>query len=71
MVLALAGPESGELATAELEMQLRSLMGMMSKLVRERDLGAQVGERRQSHEAEQGRWGLGLMLWSVSCHNSE
>ncbi|XP_051002848.1 coiled-coil domain-containing protein 88B [Acomys russatus] len=41
VVLPLAGPEPGELAAAELEMQLRSLTGMMSKLVRERDLGAQ------------------------------
>ncbi|KAL1788326.1 coiled-coil domain-containing protein 88B [Sigmodon hispidus] len=41
VVLALAGPESGELVAVELEMQLRNLMGMMSRLVRERDLGAQ------------------------------
>lgn len=50
VVLALAGPESGELVAEELETQLRSLTGMMSRLVRERDLGAQVGDR-------QGRWG--------------
>lgn len=55
VVLALAGPESGELAAEELEMQLRSLTGIMSRLARERDLGAQVGDR-------QGRWG---------CHNPE
>ncbi|KAL6045852.1 hypothetical protein STEG23_024356 [Scotinomys teguina] len=41
VVLALAGPESGELVPVELEMQLRNLMGTMSRLVRERDLGAQ------------------------------
>ncbi|XP_021497978.2 coiled-coil domain-containing protein 88B isoform X1 [Meriones unguiculatus] len=41
VVLALAGPEPGELVAAELEMQLQSLMGTMSRLVRERDLGAQ------------------------------
>lgn len=41
VVLALAGPESAELVAEELEMQLRNLMGMMSRLVRERDLGAQ------------------------------
>lgn len=55
VVLALAGPESGELVAEELEMQLRSLTGMMSRLARERDLGAQVGD-------SQGRWG---------CHNPE
>ncbi|XP_052617287.1 coiled-coil domain-containing protein 88B isoform X1 [Peromyscus californicus insignis] len=41
VVLALAGPESGELVAVELEMQLRNLMRTMSRLVRERDLGAQ------------------------------
>ncbi|XP_021007470.1 coiled-coil domain-containing protein 88B [Mus caroli] len=41
VVLALAGPESGELVAEELEMQLRSLTGIMSRLARERDLGAQ------------------------------
>ncbi|KAK7813129.1 hypothetical protein U0070_005034 [Myodes glareolus] len=41
VVLALAGPESGELVAVELEMQLRNLMGTMSRLVRERDLEAQ------------------------------
>ncbi|XP_028626923.1 coiled-coil domain-containing protein 88B isoform X2 [Grammomys surdaster] len=41
VVLALAGPESGELVAEELEMQLRSVMGVTSRLVRERDLGAQ------------------------------
>ncbi|XP_020018026.2 coiled-coil domain-containing protein 88B isoform X3 [Castor canadensis] len=41
VVLALAGPDPGELGTFELEMQSRSLMGTLSKLVRERDLGAQ------------------------------
>lgn len=55
MVLALAGPEPGELVAEELEMQLRSVMGVMSRLVRERDLGAQVGNRR-------GRWAWGLSV---------
>ncbi|XP_008565674.1 PREDICTED: coiled-coil domain-containing protein 88B [Galeopterus variegatus] len=41
VVLALAGPEPGELALPELEMLSRSLMGTLSKLARERDLGAQ------------------------------
>ncbi|CAO2584482.1 Coiled-coil domain-containing protein 88B [Lemmus lemmus] len=41
VVLALAGPESGELVAVELEMQLRNLMVTMSRLVRERDLEAQ------------------------------
>lgn len=41
VVLALTGPESAELVAEELEMQLRNLMGTMSRLVRERDLGAQ------------------------------
>lgn len=54
VVLALAGPESGELVAVELEMQLRNLMGTMSRLVRERDLEAQVGNRQQSHGGEQG-----------------
>lgn len=43
MVLALAGPEPGELAPAELEMLSRSLMGTLLRLARERDVGAQVG----------------------------
>ncbi|XP_012318503.2 coiled-coil domain-containing protein 88B [Aotus nancymaae] len=41
VVLALSGPEPGELAPAELEMLSRSLMGMLLRLARERDLGAQ------------------------------
>ncbi|XP_036182688.1 coiled-coil domain-containing protein 88B [Myotis myotis] len=41
MVLALAGPEPGELAPAELEMLSRSLMGTLLRLARERDVGAQ------------------------------
>ncbi|KAL2805807.1 coiled-coil domain-containing protein 88B precursor, partial [Daubentonia madagascariensis] len=41
VVLALAGPEPGELAPPELEVLSRSLMGTLSKLARERDLGAQ------------------------------
>nr|XP_055096822.1 coiled-coil domain-containing protein 88B isoform X1 [Symphalangus syndactylus] len=41
VVLALSGPEPGELAPAELEMLSRSLMGTLSRLARERDLGAQ------------------------------
>ncbi|KAK1335507.1 hypothetical protein QTO34_003293 [Cnephaeus nilssonii] len=40
-VLALAGPEPGELAPAELEMLSRSLMGTLLRLARERDVGAQ------------------------------
>lgn len=55
MVLAMAGPESGELVAEELEMQLRSMMGVMSMLVRERDLGAQVENRR-------GQWAWGLSV---------
>lgn len=42
-MLALAGPEPGELAPAELEMLSRSLMGTLLRLARERDVGAQVG----------------------------
>ncbi|XP_045226482.2 coiled-coil domain-containing protein 88B isoform X3 [Macaca fascicularis] len=41
VVLALSGPEPGELTPAELEMLSRSLMGTLSRLARERDLGAQ------------------------------
>ncbi|XP_036273211.1 coiled-coil domain-containing protein 88B [Pipistrellus kuhlii] len=41
LVLALAGPEPGELAPAELEMLTRSLMGTLLRLARERDVGAQ------------------------------
>ncbi|XP_014393686.1 PREDICTED: coiled-coil domain-containing protein 88B [Myotis brandtii] len=41
MVLALAGPEPGELAPAELETLSRSLMGTLLRLARERDVGAQ------------------------------
>ncbi|XP_039716225.1 coiled-coil domain-containing protein 88B isoform X2 [Pteropus medius] len=41
MVLALAGPEPGELAPSELEMLSRSLMGTLLRLARERDVGAQ------------------------------
>ncbi|XP_061262752.1 coiled-coil domain-containing protein 88B [Bos javanicus] len=41
LVLALTGPEPGELAPPELEMLSRSLMGTLLKLARERDLGAQ------------------------------
>lgn len=47
MVLALAGPDPGELAPPELEMLSRSLMGTLLRLVRERDVGAQV---------RRGRW---------------
>ena len=39
LVLALTGPEPGELAPPELEMLSRSLMGTLLKLARERDLG--------------------------------
>ncbi|XP_013369676.1 PREDICTED: coiled-coil domain-containing protein 88B isoform X2 [Chinchilla lanigera] len=41
VVLTLAGPEPGELAPSELEMLSRSLMATLSRLARERDLGAQ------------------------------
>nr|XP_006216797.1 LOW QUALITY PROTEIN: coiled-coil domain-containing protein 88B [Vicugna pacos] len=41
VVLALAGPEPGELAPPELETLSRSLMGMLLRLARERDVGAQ------------------------------
>lgn len=42
VVLALAGPEPGELAPPELETLSRSLMGMLLRLARERDVGVQV-----------------------------
>ncbi|XP_057583531.1 coiled-coil domain-containing protein 88B [Hippopotamus amphibius kiboko] len=41
LVLAMAGPETGELAPPELEMLSRSLMGTLLRLARERDVGAQ------------------------------
>ncbi|XP_045711312.1 coiled-coil domain-containing protein 88B isoform X2 [Phyllostomus hastatus] len=41
VVLALAGPEPGELASPELEMLSRNLMGTLLRLARERDVGAQ------------------------------
>ncbi|XP_058924150.1 coiled-coil domain-containing protein 88B isoform X3 [Kogia breviceps] len=41
LVLALAGPEPGELAPPELEVLSRSLVGTLLRLARERDLGAQ------------------------------
>ncbi|KAJ8795743.1 hypothetical protein J1605_002505 [Eschrichtius robustus] len=41
LVLALAGPEPGELAPPELEMLSRSLVGTLLRLARERDVGAQ------------------------------
>ncbi|KAG8522669.1 LOW QUALITY PROTEIN: Coiled-coil domain-containing protein 88B [Galemys pyrenaicus] len=41
LVLALAGPEPGDLAPLELEVLTRSLMGTLQRLARERDLGAQ------------------------------
>ncbi|XP_036783087.2 coiled-coil domain-containing protein 88B isoform X2 [Manis pentadactyla] len=41
LVLALAGPEPGELASPELEMLSRSLMGTLLRLARERDAEAQ------------------------------
>lgn len=44
MVLALAGPEPGELEPPELEMLSRSLLGTLLRLARERDMGAQVGD---------------------------
>lgn len=73
MVLALAGPEPGELAPPELEMLSRSLMGTLLRLARERDVGAQVGGSRgiqgQVEEWEAcgdpavwGRWG-----WRPRC----
>ncbi|XP_064143935.1 coiled-coil domain-containing protein 88B isoform X2 [Loxodonta africana] len=41
MVLALTGPEPGELTPSELEVLSWSLLGTLSRLARERDLGAQ------------------------------
>ncbi|XP_034501474.1 coiled-coil domain-containing protein 88B isoform X2 [Ailuropoda melanoleuca] len=41
VVLALAGPEPGELEPPELEMMSRSLLGTLLRLARERDMGAQ------------------------------
>ncbi|XP_037373544.1 coiled-coil domain-containing protein 88B [Talpa occidentalis] len=41
LVLALAGPEPGDLAPVELETLSRSLLGTLLRLARERDLGAQ------------------------------
>ncbi|XP_032735261.1 coiled-coil domain-containing protein 88B isoform X1 [Lontra canadensis] len=41
VVLALAGPEPGELEPPELEMLSRSLLGTLLRLARERDMGAQ------------------------------
>ncbi|XP_042532457.1 coiled-coil domain-containing protein 88B isoform X1 [Dipodomys spectabilis] len=41
VVLSLAGPDPGELEASELETMFRSLTGTLSRLVRERDLGAQ------------------------------
>ncbi|XP_048216225.1 coiled-coil domain-containing protein 88B [Perognathus longimembris pacificus] len=41
VVLPLAGPSPGELEASELETMIWSLMGTLSRLVRERDLGAQ------------------------------
>ncbi|XP_004394048.1 PREDICTED: coiled-coil domain-containing protein 88B [Odobenus rosmarus divergens] len=41
VVLALAGPEPGELEPPELEMLSRSLLGTLLRLARERDTGAQ------------------------------
>lgn len=70
MVLALTGPETGELATPELEMLSRSLMGTLLKLARERDLGAQVGGSRPRNRRTVGIQtcggggpGVGLGLW--------
>ncbi|XP_072614414.1 coiled-coil domain-containing protein 88B isoform X3 [Vulpes vulpes] len=40
-VLALAGPEPGDLEPPELEMLFRNLMGALLRLARERDMGAQ------------------------------
>lgn len=56
-VLALAGPEPGELAAPELELLSRSLMGTLLRLARERDLGAQVGVQHPLT-----RWRNGLRL---------
>ncbi|XP_036059046.1 coiled-coil domain-containing protein 88B [Onychomys torridus] len=57
VVLTLAGPESGELVAVELEMQLRNLMGTLSRLVRERDLGAQrLAEVLLEREPAHLRW---------------
>lgn len=66
MVLTLAGPEPGELAPSELEMLSRSLMGTLSRLARERDLGTQVRLRHYRGIMDpvmQGRnGGLGAQL---------
>lgn len=74
VVLTLAGLEPGELAPSELEMLSRNLMGTLSRLARERDLGAQVrlgGSRdivdpdiggRWRFEAQVWDWGLGPQL---------
>lgn len=72
MVLALTGPETGELATPELEMLSRSLMGTLLKLARERDLGAQVGgssprNRRTLGIQTCGGGGTGVQVWGWGC----
>lgn len=70
VVLALAGPEPGELEPPELETMSRSLLGTLLRLARERDMGAQVGGIvTQVEEWEDcgnpdmcvwgGEWGLG------------
>lgn len=70
VVLALAGPESGEIEAVELEMQLRNLMGTMSRLVRERDLGAQVGTGNRHMEL--GReMGFPANVGAAACYNPE
>ena len=46
VVLALAGPEPGELVSPEVETLSRNLMGTLLRLARERDVGAQVGGSR-------------------------
>lgn len=68
-VLALAGPEPGDLEPPELEMLFRNLMGALLRLARERDMGAQVGgivtqveEQEDCGEPDmwEGELGLGI-----------
>lgn len=74
MVLALAGPEPGELEPPELEMLSRSLLGTLLRLARERDMGAQVGGTvTQVEEWDCGApdmggrvMGVGAQIWGWS-----
>lgn len=67
MVLALTGPEPGELAPPELEMLSRSLMGTLLKLARERDLGAQVGGGRPRNRRTMGSRHVGKGALGSRC----